>query len=624
MKISRLPFFLLFNFCLCLFAQENPRLDSLLNVLKKQKDDTLKVLTLEELFLEELYTNPAKAKEYIEQGLSLSKKLDFADGEGFANYYLGAGYYQTIGKNDSARHYINEALSIFKRIKHKEHIVKMTNALGVVEYTAGNYQKAIEYYNVGIDYSRENKHWDNLASRLGNKSLAYINKGDYNLGIKYSIESLKLFDSLGSKSNTLQLKIHTATAAVRVGYAEMGLENYEKALEYFNRALLIYDDIDDMVHMGHTYSDIGDGHLELGNYDTAVENYLKALEIAKEKEISIMRGYVLVNLGKAYRKKGDYEKALSILKEGLPLNKKFGTKNNLALNLKQLGRTYLKTGNLNQALNYFDQSIALADSINAAETLSETSLARAELYYDLEQYRDAYLDQKKHQFLNDSIFSAKKSRQIEELRTIYDTEKKEQQIALQEKEITVLEQQAEIGALQKTLLGGGLVLSLIGFYGIRQRLKRNKLEKEKVDTELAFKKKQLTTHALHLAKKNEVLEGLKQKAQELKENEASKKGYQQLIRTINFDLQDDNNWENFARYFEEVHKDFNSSVKSKYPQVTSNELRLMALLKMNLSSKEIANILNISPEGIKKARYRLRKKLNITTEDSLQDIVLSL
>lgn len=155
-------------------------------------------------------------------------------------------------------------------------------------------------------------------------------------------------------------------------------------------------------------------------------------------------------------------------------------------------------------------------------------------------------------------------------------------------------------------------------------MKRNKLEKEKVDAELAFKKKELTTHALHLAKKNEVLEDLKQKAETLKQTDASKNGYQQLIRTIDFDLQDDNNWKNFSRYFEEVHKDFNSNVKERFPDITANELRLLALLKMNLSSKEIANILNISQEGIKKARYRLRKKLNIATEDSLQDLVLSL
>jgi len=173
-------------------------------------------------------------------------------------------------------------------------------------------------------------------------------------------------------------------------------------------------------------------------------------------------------------------------------------------------------------------------------------------------------------------------------------------------------------------LGVSLLVFGLSFYGIRQRMKRNKLEREKVAAELAFKKKELTTQALHLAKKNETLENLKQKAKELKEKEASTNGYQQLITSINFDLQDDNNWENFARYFEEVHKDFNSKVAKKYPEVTSNELRLMALLKMNLSSKEIANILNISIPGIKKARQRLRKKMNLSTSDSLENAVLSI
>ena len=142
--------------------------------------------------------------------------------------------------------------------------------------------------------------------------------------------------------------------------------------------------------------------------------------------------------------------------------------------------------------------------------------------------------------------------------------------------------------------------------------------------ELAFKKKELTTKALHLAKKNETLENLKQKAKELQDKEASNNGYQQLITSINFDLQDDNNWDNFARYFEEVHKDFNSNVAKKYPEITPNELRLMALLKMNLSSKEIANILNISIPGIKKARQRLRKKMNLSSTDSLENAVLSI
>ena len=162
-------------------------------------------------------------------------------------------------------------------------------------------------------------------------------------------------------------------------------------------------------------------------------------------------------------------------------------------------------------------------------------------------------------------------------------------------------------------------------------MKRNKIEKEKIDaelklkdSELAFKKKELTTQALQLAKKNELLEGLKQKAAELKKSEGGGKAYQELIKTINFDQHDDKAWENFTRYFEAVHKDFEKDVVSKYPDISKNELRLMALIKMNLSSKEIANILNISSDGIKKARQRLRKKIGLSPEDSLETTVISI
>ena len=110
-----------------------------------------------------------------------------------------------------------------------------------------------------------------------------------------------------------------------------------------------------------------------------------------------------------------------------------------------------------------------------------------------------------------------------------------------------------LGLISLTLLSGLL------YYGVRQKLKRSKLERERLDIELNYKKKELTSHALHLAKKNEVLENLKQKAKELKENNST--NYNQLIQTINFDLQDDNNWENFKKYFEEVHTEFNSNVK---------------------------------------------------------------
>jgi DNA-binding CsgD family transcriptional regulator len=145
-----------------------------------------------------------------------------------------------------------------------------------------------------------------------------------------------------------------------------------------------------------------------------------------------------------------------------------------------------------------------------------------------------------------------------------------------------------------------------------------------MDKDLEFKEKELTTHALHLAHKNEVLLDLKSQLEELKADSKNARQYQKIINHINLDINNDNNWEQFRAYFEDVHKDFNAKVMRNYPDLSNNDLRLMSLLKMNLSSKEIASILNISVEGVKKARYRLRKKLNLNTEESLQQLVIEL
>ena len=205
--------------------------------------------------------------------------------------------------------------------------------------------------------------------------------------------------------------------------------------------------------------------------------------------------------------------------------------------------------------------------------------------------------------------------------------KKEKEIALQDKQIAVLEKEAATVRLQRFgLIAGILLLGLIFaalYYLQRQKIQRQKLEKQKLDAELDFKRKELTSFTLQLSHKNEILEDLKDKIKALKANAPDTRQYNRLINAIDINIKDDTNWENFKRRFEEVHKDFNKNIKQAYPKITSNELRLMALLKMNLSSKEIATLLNISQEGVKKARQRLRKKLALQPEMPLEDVVYS-
>jgi DNA-binding CsgD family transcriptional regulator len=368
--------------------------------------------------------------------------------------------------------------------------------------------------------------------------------------------------------------------------------------------------------------------LKLSYYPDAIQYLDQALELSRKFDVPGTEAAALVSLGKVQIAHGHYPEADELLQKGLLILEQINFRLGMAEALNELGIVYNHLKQFEESQKYLEKAISLYDTLGAKDGLSNAFRNRAAAFEMGGNYFAALRDYKTFHELKDTIFNATKSKQIEEIRTIYETEKKEQEILNQKNEIELLLQSARMISLQRSFLATALFLLIliigIGYYAIKQKMNRNKLVREKLDAELEFKKKELISHALHLAQKNEVLEDLKQKAELLNGSENDPKGYRQLISTIKYNLQDDGNWENFKRYFEQVHKNFNSMVKDKFPDITSNELRLMALLKMNLSSKEIANILNITPEGIKKARYRLRKKMNISSDESLQDQIIRL
>jgi len=97
-----------------------------------------------------------------------------------------------------------------------------------------------------------------------------------------------------------------------------------------------------------------------------------------------------------------------------------------------------------------------------------------------------------------------------------------------------------------------------------------------------------------------------------------------MIKTLDQDENMDADWEHFAVHFDKVHNDFFIALKKQHPNLTPNELKLCAYLRMNLSTKEMARLMNISVRGVEISRYRLRKKLQLSTETNLFTYLLDL
>jgi DNA-binding CsgD family transcriptional regulator len=153
------------------------------------------------------------------------------------------------------------------------------------------------------------------------------------------------------------------------------------------------------------------------------------------------------------------------------------------------------------------------------------------------------------------------------------------------------------------------------------------LQNEKLEVEIEYKNSELASSAMHIVKKGELLTKVKSELGSIIkkiDNEYAITELKKMVKALNDDENLDQEWEYFTKHFDKVHSDFIVKLKEKHSNISNNELKLCAYLRMNLSTKEIAQLMNISVRGVEISRYRLRKKLNLATDTNLFDYLISI
>lgn len=154
-----------------------------------------------------------------------------------------------------------------------------------------------------------------------------------------------------------------------------------------------------------------------------------------------------------------------------------------------------------------------------------------------------------------------------------------------------------------------------------------RLKNERLRSKMKHRDKELANQTFNLIQKNKYLLKLKEEILDMAKDARSQevKGrISKLIRSIDKEFDNKKQWELFETAFGEVHEDFLNKLKEDYPELTPNEIKLCAYLRMNISSKEIASLMNISVRGVEISRYRLRKKLNLGSDTNLTKFILEL
>ncbi|RAW00337.1 ligand-binding sensor domain-containing protein [Pseudochryseolinea flava] len=152
-----------------------------------------------------------------------------------------------------------------------------------------------------------------------------------------------------------------------------------------------------------------------------------------------------------------------------------------------------------------------------------------------------------------------------------------------------------------------------------------KLNNEKLENELQHKNKELASSAMHIVHNVETIQKIKTAllaAIEAVQDNDAKSHMRKVLRSIANEISLENNWEQFELHFNQIHQNFLVRLRKEFPELTHNDIKLISYLKLNLSSKEIAPLLNLSVRGVEASRYRIRKKMNLNPSINLTEFIL--
>ncbi|WP_339704851.1 tetratricopeptide repeat protein [uncultured Kriegella sp.] len=631
MKLKTLLLLLIFILCSHIgFAQygsDQKKIDSLLSVFKSAKKDTNSVYILIDLWRSTINSDVDSAIKYAKEMIELSNTLKYDTGISTGHQRLGIAYSYLSDYSASNREYLR-ALKIYEKHNSQRMMGSMLFNIGINHQGQGLYDSAFHYNKLAENKFIEIHDTLRLGSVYDQVSGIYLEKGQYLLSLKNAIEASKIF-----KKHNDSARYGDALIKIADNYESMG--NFDDAENYYRQCITLFESTNDMYYKSIAYRKLGIlfRNLKPMQRDSAEHYINQAAQIAVAIKAPSSEGIALNDYGHIFLKIGDNQTAKTYFLRALELSRSIGTKMGESSNLIDLGKVDYELNNFDTALQNTLLGIQIAKDAEILDNVNRGYESLSKIYKSSNNLEKALYYQEEFKQLNDSIYNIEKATKLNELQTIYETEKKEASLALQEEEINTLNEKAKVDKLTKSLYAGGmfsfLAVSGLLFFGFRQRIKRNKVAREKQEEiykqQIEHKKKELASQTLHLVQKNTFIQELQENLENLKNSpEKFKIEFRRIVMLLKKQNAEDKDWEVFKTYFAEVHNDFDQKLKTVYADITEKEIRLAAFLRMNLSTKEIAAMFNVMPDSILKSKYRLKKKLALDKKTDLNSFLNTL
>lgn len=416
--------------CLCVHAQSshisNNVLDSLIRSLETAKEDTTQVNNLNKISKQYLNTSD------FEKGLQ----------------------------------YVGKARQLALKINYPKGISTAFNIIGSICLSQGDFSQALNNFNESLKIRKETNDSAGIAASYNNIGLVYYNMGDFEKSIDNYLKALSVKEAMGDV-------IGAGSTYNNIGNIYMSQRNFNKALDSYTKYLASSEAAKDKYGVGTACNNIGNVYNRLDENTKAMQYHARALAI--RQELGDKRGVAASynNIANVNGQMGDFEKALFNHQRSLKLNEEIGDKQGVALSYLNIGMAYIEIGSLDDALTYLQKALVVNKEIGDKESVLDTYISLSNLFNKKQNYEKAYYYHKLSSDLKDSLLNEQSNRQIAEMNTRYDSERKDKELIKKDAEISIKQAEAERKNFQRNAFFAGfalmLVLVLFVFRGYRQK-----------------------------------------------------------------------------------------------------------------------------------------------------------
>lgn len=485
----------------------------------------------------------------------------------------------------------------------------------------GQYEKAKQNAFVGYRILKKKK----TPLRLALKTRiflslynAYYYEAKYDSALYYLYQSEPLL-----KEGT----VDKASFYDRIAIVYAVTNKHKQAIQYYKKSIAILEKKGSPLLLSHSYNNLGESYKEV-NQDLAITYFQKALKMAESIKYDQIAGFALQNLGDIYLSRKDYAQAEELNEKASVIFQRMNMDRGIVHTKLNLGKLYLATKQYDQSLRVLQEALVIAKK---GEDLRDLRFCYEYLYMTYEgkgDYKSAYKYYRLFSKTQQKILHEKVENNIRNLNLTHEGKLKDERNRVLKQEVSLKNKKLLAERVTKWVVVCLLVVSVLAIFFLRRflvqrtRLKELELtltqsklksianEKEQALNELEVVKQQLIN-------KNALINELNNLVVENEQNLISK----EQLSSLTTNEQD---WVQFLAKLQVLFPNFAESLKSKHPNLSNNEFRLAVLIKLNLSDKEISELLFIEISSVKKAKNRLKQKLRLDASEKLDAYIGSL